>query len=68
MFKDFLVGLFASVLWLVPPVLLVAAGGALVGLGFKFALAIVGWIGAALVLAGIVWGAVLYLMNGPVSW
>lgn len=67
-FLEILAGFFAPLLWLLVPLLLIVVGGTLVGLGFHLTMPIIGWIGAALVAAGIVWGALLFFMNGPATW
>lgn len=50
----FLVGLFM-------PVFLIIGGGALAGVGINNSWAIIGWIGVAMVIAGIIWGLFLFL-------
>jgi hypothetical protein len=45
--KEFLGQLLGSLLWLLAPVAVIVVGGVLVGIGVKFALAIVGWTGSA---------------------
>lgn len=46
---------------LLVPVLLIVVGAALAGAGFNYGLPVVGWAGAAILAAGVVWGALLVL-------
>ena len=62
--KDLLRFLF----WLFAPVLLIIGGGALVGIGLNNSYAFIGWAGAAMVLAGIIWGAVMFFLHSSGSW
>lgn len=49
----FLVGLFM-------PFFLIIGGGAVAGMGVTYGWAIIGWIGVAMVAAGVLWGLFLF--------
>jgi hypothetical protein len=64
MIKEILTGIGKFLVGLLVPVLLILAGAGFVALGIHYEIALVGWFGAALAGAGIVWGFFLVAAHG----
>lgn len=56
---QFLKGLF----WIFAPLILVAAGFGLLGLGLDHKISILVWIGGGFALTGIAWGAIMVFLH-----
>ena len=56
-----LIGLFA-------PILLIAGGAGLIGLGLTYAFEALVWTGLVLIVVGIVWGVFVYFIADSISW
>ena len=57
----FLLGLFM-------PLILIAGGAGLIGVGMTYEIVILVWVGLALIAAGIIWGLILYFWAESGSW
>lgn len=61
--KDILKVVFGGLMLLLVPVAMVIGGGALIGFGIDNDWSIVVYIGGALLIAGLVWGALLFMYH-----
>ena len=61
--KDILKTIASGITQLLIPILMVIGGAALAGYGIDNDLRTLAWIGGGLLLAGLIWGALLYLFH-----
>ena len=57
----FLVGLLM-------PLILIAGGAGLIGIGMTYEIVILVWVGLALIAAGLLWGMILYFVADSGGW
>ena len=62
--KDILKAAIQGIFSIMLPIALVIGGAALFGFGLDNDWRILAWIGGGLLVAGLVWGALLYMMHG----
>lgn len=62
-FKDIFKSLLGGIMVVLIPIGMVVGGGALVGLGLDNEWNTVAWIGGAIFVAGLIWGALLFLFH-----